>query len=230
MAAITAELEVLRGEHAPTERFDPRRAGVTPTGRPRPARGGLVSRAAVYGTGSWGTAFAAVLADAGTPVTMWGRRDEVVAQINAGVNEDYLPELRLPDTVRATTDPAEAAEGADVVVLAVPSQTLRDNLGGVGRGAAAGRRRRLAHEGRRARHDEADVRGHRRGRAGRGRPRRRRVRAQPGPRDRRQAARRVGRRLPQRGDGRAGRGRLCRTVLPPVHRRPTSSAPRSPGP
>ncbi|PKW25907.1 NAD(P)H-dependent glycerol-3-phosphate dehydrogenase [Phycicoccus duodecadis] len=87
-----------------------------------------MSRAAVYGTGSWGTAFAAVLADAGTPVTMWGRRAEVVAQVNAGVNEDYLPELRLPPTVRATTDPAEAAEGADVVVLAVPSQTLRDNL------------------------------------------------------------------------------------------------------
>ncbi len=88
-----------------------------------------MSRAAVYGTGSWGTAFAAVLADAGTPVTMWGRREEVVAQINAGANEDYLPELRLPGIVRATTDPAEAAEGADVVVLAVPSQTLRDNLG-----------------------------------------------------------------------------------------------------
>ncbi|MBM6404799.1 NAD(P)-dependent glycerol-3-phosphate dehydrogenase [Phycicoccus sp. CSK15P-2] len=87
-----------------------------------------MSRAAVFGTGSWGTAFAAVLADAGTPVTMWGRRDEVVEQVNAGVNEAYLPELRLPDTVRATTDPAEATDGADVVVLAVPSQTLRENL------------------------------------------------------------------------------------------------------
>lgn len=87
-----------------------------------------MSRAAVYGTGSWGTAFAAVLADAGTPVTMWGRRAEVVEQINAGVNRDYLPELRLPETVRATADAAEAAEGADIVVLAVPSQTLRENL------------------------------------------------------------------------------------------------------
>jgi glycerol-3-phosphate dehydrogenase (NAD(P)+) len=87
-----------------------------------------VTHAAVYGTGSWGTAFAAVLADAGTTVRMWGRRPEVVAQVNAGVNEDYLPELRLPSTVTATSDPGEAAEGADVVVLAVPSQTLRDNL------------------------------------------------------------------------------------------------------
>ena len=87
-----------------------------------------MTSAAVYGTGSWGTAFAAVLADAGTSVTMWGRRAEVVEQINAGTNEDYLPELRLPSTIRATTDPAEAGAGADIVVLAVPSQTLRDNL------------------------------------------------------------------------------------------------------
>ncbi len=87
-----------------------------------------MTHAAVYGTGSWGTAFAAVLADAGTTVRMWGRRPEVVAQVNAGTNEEYLPELRLPRTVTATEDPAEAADGADVVVLAVPSQTLRANL------------------------------------------------------------------------------------------------------
>ena len=87
-----------------------------------------MTSAAVYGTGSWGTAFASVLADAGTTVTMWGRRAEVVDQINAGTNQDYLPELRLPSTIRATTDPAEAGHGADIVVLAVPSQTLRANL------------------------------------------------------------------------------------------------------
>ncbi len=87
-----------------------------------------MTTAAVFGTGSWGTAFAAVLADAGTQVTMWGRRAEVVDRINAGCNDDYLPELRLPRRVRALTDPAQAAAGADIVVLAVPSQTLRDNL------------------------------------------------------------------------------------------------------
>ncbi len=87
-----------------------------------------MTRAAVFGTGSWGTAFAAVLADAGTTVRMWGRRAEVVDQINAGANEDYLPDLALPSAVTATTVPAEAADGADIVVLAVPSQTLRANL------------------------------------------------------------------------------------------------------
>ena len=87
-----------------------------------------MTTAAVFGTGSWGTAFSAVLADAGTHVRMWGRRPEVVAQINAGSNEDYLPGIRLPQGIAATTDPSEAAAGADIVVLAVPSQTLRANL------------------------------------------------------------------------------------------------------
>ena len=87
-----------------------------------------MTTAAVYGTGSWGTAFAAVMADAGTDVRMWGRRPEVVAAINAGCNDEYLPELPLPKRISATSDPEEAAADADIVVLAVPSQTLRDNL------------------------------------------------------------------------------------------------------
>ncbi|HEX5427042.1 MAG TPA: NAD(P)H-dependent glycerol-3-phosphate dehydrogenase [Pedococcus sp.] len=88
-----------------------------------------MTHAAVFGTGSWGTAFASVLADGGTTVRMWGRRQEVVDQVNAGCNADYLPDLALPSLVSATTDPAEAARDADVIVLAVPSQTLRANLG-----------------------------------------------------------------------------------------------------
>lgn len=87
-----------------------------------------MTTAAVFGTGSWGTAYAAVLADSGTTVRMWGRRQAVVDQINAGSNEDYLPGIPLPSGITATTDPAEAAAGADIIVLAVPSQTLRANL------------------------------------------------------------------------------------------------------
>ncbi|MFC9584257.1 NAD(P)H-dependent glycerol-3-phosphate dehydrogenase [Streptomyces yangpuensis] len=86
-------------------------------------------KATVFGTGSWGTAFAIVLADAGCEVTLWGRRSEVVDAINTGrTNPDYFPEVELPANIRATGDPAEAAAGADFTVLAVPSQTLRDNL------------------------------------------------------------------------------------------------------
>ncbi|GAU70143.1 glycerol-3-phosphate dehydrogenase [Streptomyces sp. NBRC 110611] len=88
-----------------------------------------MTRCAVYGTGSWGTAFAMVLADAGCEVTLWGRRAALVDAINMGrTNPDYLPGVRLPASVRATTDPAEAARDAEFTVLAVPSQTLRGNL------------------------------------------------------------------------------------------------------
>ena len=88
-----------------------------------------MTRAAVLGSGTWGTAFSMVLAEAGCEVTVWGRRQALVDQINEQhVNADYLPELVLPAAVRATTEPAEALEGADLVVLAVPSQSLRDNL------------------------------------------------------------------------------------------------------
>ncbi|OEU91434.1 NAD(P)H-dependent glycerol-3-phosphate dehydrogenase [Streptomyces oceani] len=88
-----------------------------------------MTRVAVYGTGSWGTAFAMVLADAGCDVTLWGRRAELVDAVNTRRrNPDYLPDVELPAAVRATTDPAEAARGARFTVLAVPSQTLRGNL------------------------------------------------------------------------------------------------------
>ncbi|ADG89492.1 Glycerol-3-phosphate dehydrogenase (NAD(P)(+)) [Thermobispora bispora DSM 43833] len=73
--------------------------------------------------------FAAILTEAGTRTTLWARRPEVVEAINERrENPDYLPGFRLPDGLRATTDPAEAMDGADYVVLAVPAQTLRENL------------------------------------------------------------------------------------------------------
>ncbi len=83
------------------------------------------------GAGSWGTTFAQVLCDAGADVTLWCRRAAVADAINAtGRNEDYLPGFPLPATLRATSDPARALARADVVVLAVPAQTLRPNLAG----------------------------------------------------------------------------------------------------
>ncbi|MFC4493964.1 NAD(P)H-dependent glycerol-3-phosphate dehydrogenase [Streptomyces ovatisporus] len=88
-----------------------------------------MTKAAVFGTGSWGTAFAMVLADAGCEVTLWGRRAELAEAVNTRrENPDYLPGTELPAAVTATTDAAEAAHGAEFTVLAVPSQTLRGNL------------------------------------------------------------------------------------------------------
>ena len=86
-------------------------------------------RTAVFGTGSWGTAFSMVLTDAGTDVVMWGYEAEVCDLINrTHENPLYHPGIGLADSVRATPDPAEALDGAEMVVLAVPAQTLRANL------------------------------------------------------------------------------------------------------
>lgn len=88
-----------------------------------------MTRAAVFGSGSWGTAFGCVLAAAGTPTTLWARREELARSIRERrENADYLPGCPLPDGLTATHVPAEALAGADFVVLAVPSQTLRANL------------------------------------------------------------------------------------------------------
>jgi glycerol-3-phosphate dehydrogenase (NAD(P)+) len=90
-----------------------------------------MTRVAVMGTGSWGTAYAKVLADAGAEVVMWARRAELAAAVrDTHENPDYLPGVALPSNLTATDDPAEALAGSEFVVLAVPSQSLRDNLAG----------------------------------------------------------------------------------------------------
>lgn len=88
-----------------------------------------MTRIAVMGSGSWGTAFAMVLADAGGDVALWGRDAETAARINATrTNETYHPGIALPEGITATADPREALQGAEMVILAVPAQTLRSNL------------------------------------------------------------------------------------------------------
>lgn len=85
--------------------------------------------AAVLGSGAWGTTFAQVLADAGCTVRMWGRNAETAEQVNRDhLNGRYLPGVVLPETITATTDAAEALAGADVVVIAIPSQSARATL------------------------------------------------------------------------------------------------------
>jgi glycerol-3-phosphate dehydrogenase (NAD(P)+) len=88
-----------------------------------------MTRATVLGAGSWGTAFAQVLVDAGTQTTLWARRPEIAAAITSTHrNPAYLPDVELSPALRATHDAAEALDGSDIVVVAVPSQTARENL------------------------------------------------------------------------------------------------------
>jgi len=92
----------------------------------RPEKG---VRVAVLGSGAWGTTFAAVMADAGCDVTLWARREDVVADVRENHrNEAYLAGVELPVGVTATTDAAEAVRGAQIVAVAVPSQHARTGL------------------------------------------------------------------------------------------------------
>ena len=86
-------------------------------------------KAAVMGAGSWGTTFAQVLCDAGTRTVLYARKPQLAKAI-AGLHEnpDYLPGIALTPALDATSDPAEALDGADLVAFAVPAQTLRANL------------------------------------------------------------------------------------------------------
>ena len=89
----------------------------------------IAGAVAVMGAGSWGTALAKVLADAGAPVTLWARRPETAEEINTSRhNARYLPDVPLPTGIRATAEAAEALGDAATVLLGVPAQSLRANL------------------------------------------------------------------------------------------------------
>lgn len=88
-----------------------------------------MTRAAVMGSGSWGTAFAMVLGHAGVDVTIWSRDPKTVEQITTiRQNRTYHPGVELPPGVTATLSADSALAGADYVVLAMPSQVVRANL------------------------------------------------------------------------------------------------------
>ena len=94
-----------------------------------------MTRVAIMGSGSWGTAFGMVLADAGSDVVIWGRDAAVVDDIALRHrNEAYHPGIELPALMSATVDAIAELDGASLVVLAVPAQVLRANLGAWGAG------------------------------------------------------------------------------------------------
>ena len=86
-------------------------------------------RVAILGAGSWGTAFAQIAADAGNEVSIWGRTPKTVEEINNDHhNFKFHPDNMLPQSITASTDAQKILKAADVVVLAIPAQTLRQNL------------------------------------------------------------------------------------------------------
>jgi glycerol-3-phosphate dehydrogenase (NAD(P)+) len=87
----------------------------------------MSERIAVLGAGAWGSAVAKVLADKGNETLLWALEKDVVEDINSRRrNSRFLPDVDLPETLRATGDIGEAADGKEFLILASPSLYLLD--------------------------------------------------------------------------------------------------------
>jgi len=84
------------------------------------------SRIAVIGSGTWGTTLALVAARAGRDVTLHARTEDRAHEMRQSRhNARYLPDYRLPENMRITSDFEEACDGAGLIALVVPSHTMR---------------------------------------------------------------------------------------------------------
>lgn len=85
-------------------------------------------RCAVIGSGSWGTALAALLTEKEYTTNIWGIEAKVLREIDEQhTNAHYLPGVTLPPKLHANGDIKEVLQDADLVVLSVPSQAVREN-------------------------------------------------------------------------------------------------------
>ena len=85
-----------------------------------------MEKIAVVGAGSWGTTLACLLGDKGYNVHLWSFEEETVENINSKKeNAQYLPGIKIPETVKPSTSLKDVALDANLIVTAVPSQFLQ---------------------------------------------------------------------------------------------------------
>ena len=88
----------------------------------------------VVGTTGWGTTLAIITAREGHTVRLLVRTSQEAARLRlANENSQYLPGASFHPAMRVTHDPTEALDGADLTILAVPSNTVRQNVNNVGK-------------------------------------------------------------------------------------------------
>ncbi len=86
-----------------------------------------MSNIGVIGAGAFGTALASVLASGGNDVTLWGRNAGQMQRIGEMHQTAYLPEVTLPDGLKATTELTDLG-GSNIVLMVVPAQVTRSVL------------------------------------------------------------------------------------------------------
>ena len=89
----------------------------------------MIKRAAIIGDGAMGTLSALLLAQNGRRVRMWSAFEEHARDLRRErENKRFLPGFPLPETLAVSTDAAQVCDGAEVVVIAVPTRHLRGVL------------------------------------------------------------------------------------------------------
>jgi len=88
-----------------------------------------MSAIAVLGAGAWGTALGVALARSHRQVKLWARdARQAEAMAQAGRNQRYLPEVKLPETLSVTAQLPDVLDGAELLLCATPVAGLRDLL------------------------------------------------------------------------------------------------------
>jgi len=89
----------------------------------------MIAKVAILGAGAWGTAVAKVIAEKGVDTTIWGLEPSTCDDINLRrENTRFLPGVSLPASLKASPDIEKTAEGADYLILAIPSMYLLDTV------------------------------------------------------------------------------------------------------
>ena len=86
------------------------------------------SRISVLGSGTWGIALARVLSLNGHHVTVWSKFPEEARQLDSSRTAPNLPGTIIPKDIFFTSDPEEAAEDAEYLLMVVPSIYVRDTV------------------------------------------------------------------------------------------------------
>ncbi len=88
-----------------------------------------INKITILGDGGWGTTLAILLARKGYKITLWGAFKDNIAEVNkTRINQKFLPGIRLPSSIILTSDLVLALKAADLIVLAIPSQFIRQVL------------------------------------------------------------------------------------------------------
>jgi glycerol-3-phosphate dehydrogenase (NAD(P)+) len=88
-----------------------------------------IGKTAILGAGAWGTALAWLWGKNGRPISLWGHNgSRIVRMQKTRENNDYLPGLKLPESVHVTSELTKCA-GADLIVFVTPSTALREIAG-----------------------------------------------------------------------------------------------------